>query len=157
MTDDLNEPADVHWAQMTGFLIIILLLFLILLVATGDPRLLECRPSGCQPVSFPHNLSMLAAWEMGQYRLAPCTVSSLRAHPVGWAFLRDDRRAPVQGRAIKRHRRGSRPRRQHADRQRRLSAGSASVAGGPDRVPPTGCPGSWAACSALGLWVVDAS
>ena len=29
---------------------------------------------------------MLAAWEMGQYRLAPCTVSSLRAQPLGWVF-----------------------------------------------------------------------
>jgi flagellar biogenesis protein FliO len=39
MTDDLSEPADVHWAQMIGLLIIILLLFLILLVATRDPPL----------------------------------------------------------------------------------------------------------------------
>jgi hypothetical protein len=29
---------------------------------------------------------MLAGWEMGQYRLAPCTVSSLRAQPLGWVF-----------------------------------------------------------------------
>jgi hypothetical protein len=37
MTNDLNEPAEVHWAQMMGLLILILLLFLILFAATGDP------------------------------------------------------------------------------------------------------------------------
>jgi hypothetical protein len=37
MTDDLNEPAEVHWAQMIGLLILVLLLFLILFAATGDP------------------------------------------------------------------------------------------------------------------------
>jgi hypothetical protein len=37
MTDDLNEPAEVHWAQMMGLLILILLLFRILFAATGDP------------------------------------------------------------------------------------------------------------------------